>query len=101
MRFIIAGLCTLALSLLLTPYVRAMARRVGVVANPRGDRWHQKPTALLGGIAIYLSFATSCLIFAWHAPGTRLILAAGTVLFIAGLVDDLVQIKPYTKLVVQ
>jgi UDP-GlcNAc:undecaprenyl-phosphate GlcNAc-1-phosphate transferase len=101
MWIIVGSMFTLALALGLTPLVRAVARRAGVVAAPRVDRWHQKPTALLGGVAIYLAFAAGCSVFAWHAPGARLILAAGTLLFIVGLVDDLVQVKPYTKLVVQ
>jgi UDP-GlcNAc:undecaprenyl-phosphate GlcNAc-1-phosphate transferase len=101
MQVIIGSMVTLALALSLTPLVRGAARRLGVVAAPRIDRWHRKPTALLGGVAIYLAFAAGCLLFAWQTPGARLILAAGTLLFIAGLVDDLVQVKPYTKLVVQ
>ncbi|MGH9938844.1 MAG: MraY family glycosyltransferase, partial [Blastocatellia bacterium] len=68
---------------------------------PRIDRWHRKPTALLGGVAVYLAFVAGCLIFAPHTPGVRLIMAAGALLFVAGLIDDLVQIKPYTKLVLQ
>src|SRR5262249_56530044 len=80
---------------------RAAAGRTGILAGPWVDHWYQKPTALLGGVGSYLAFAVGCLVFAWHTPGARLILAAGTLLFIVGLVDDLVQVKPYTKLVVQ
>src|SRR3974377_1255156 len=40
-------------TLVLTPVVRALARRRGVVARPKSDRWHKKPTALLGGGAIF------------------------------------------------
>jgi len=101
MQFIVAVVCTLLLSLLLTPTVRAAARAIGIVAMPRIDRWSRRPTALLGGVAIYLAFVAGCLIFAPHAPGVRLIMAAGALLFVAGLIDDLVQIKPYTKLVLQ
>jgi len=48
-------LLALAVTAILTPLVRILARRVGLVAPPRPDRWHRKPTALLGGIAIWLS----------------------------------------------
>ena len=47
---------TFALSLVMTPVVRAVARKTGFVAKPRADRWHSKPTALMGGVGIYLSF---------------------------------------------
>ncbi|MBA3241800.1 MAG: undecaprenyl/decaprenyl-phosphate alpha-N-acetylglucosaminyl 1-phosphate transferase, partial [Acidobacteria bacterium] len=31
---------SLALALGLTPVVRALARRLGMVAKPKADRWH-------------------------------------------------------------
>ncbi|MCI0337946.1 MAG: hypothetical protein L0226_10235 [Acidobacteria bacterium] len=92
---------TTILALIFTYLVRATAYRQGIVAAPRSDRWHKRPTALLGGIAIYLSFIAGFLIFAptqWHA---YTILFAGTILFATGLIDDLVQLKPYIKLVMQ
>ena len=36
----------LAASLVLTFVVRTVARRFNLVAKPRPDRWHKKPTAL-------------------------------------------------------
>ena len=37
----------------LTPLVIRLARRVGWVAYPQEDRWHDRPVALMGGIAIF------------------------------------------------
>ena len=39
----------------LTPLVIRAATSRGWVAHPKADRWHTKPTALMGGIAIYLA----------------------------------------------
>ena len=89
------------LSLILTPVVRALARRFGVVAVPKTDRWHKKPTAMLGGIAIWLTVVTICLSFSLKLSFGRWILLASTFLFFVGLVDDLIHIKPYQKLVGQ
>ena len=91
----------LVLGLCLTYVVRGVAPRIGMVSAPRVDRWHQKHTALLGGVAIYFAFLISFLIFDGRVPLALPVLAGGTLLFITGLVDDIVQIKPYTKLVVQ
>ena len=44
-----------ALALALTPVVRALARRWGFVAKPKVDRWHKKPTAMMGGVGIWLA----------------------------------------------
>jgi UDP-GlcNAc:undecaprenyl-phosphate/decaprenyl-phosphate GlcNAc-1-phosphate transferase len=101
MQMAVAFVCTFLLGLGLTLAVRTLARARGIVAAPRTDRWHSHPTALLGGVAIYLSFVTGCLLFAFHQPGIKLILLGGTLLFVTGLVDDFVTLKPYVKLVIQ
>jgi uncharacterized membrane protein SirB2 len=42
----------LATSVALTPLCRTLALRAGYVAKPKDERWHRRPTALLGGIGI-------------------------------------------------
>jgi UDP-GlcNAc:undecaprenyl-phosphate GlcNAc-1-phosphate transferase len=101
MLLLTGSLCTLLLSLVLTPLVRTAARHLGIVARPRQDRWHRKPTAMLGGIAIYLAFIAGALVLAPDLSDAASILLAGTVLFLTGLVDDLIQIKPLVKLAAQ
>ena len=91
----------LALSLALTPLVRAFARRRGVVAKPRGDRWSKRPTAMMGGVAIYLSVVSAYLLFVPHTREGWVVLGASTALFVVGLVDDFLHIKPYQKLIGQ
>ncbi len=108
---------TFVSSLLLTPFVRFLAFRYGWIAHPVKDRWHQKPTALMGGVAIYLSIAiplAALADFSGVLPAIKstsyltsppsldaAILIGATMLFLLGLIDDLIQIKPYTKLVGQ
>ncbi len=92
---------SLGLSLLLTPLVRALARRAGVVARPRTDRWHQKPTALLGGVAIAATVvlvALTCIPISQHS---LVVILASTFLFLLGLIDDFRNLKPYQKLIGQ
>ncbi|MEK6320335.1 MAG: hypothetical protein AABN33_01495 [Acidobacteriota bacterium] len=101
MRILLASFSTLLLGLILTLIARAASHRVGLVAAPRQDRWHQKPTPMLGGAAIYAAFVIGFLVFAPKVPGAYAILAAATLLFLTGLVDDAVRIKPYAKLVIQ
>jgi len=101
MLLISGSLFALLLGLGATMLVRSLAHRAGAVAAPRKDRWHQKPTAMMGGIAIFASFMASYALFAPKLSSTWPVLASATLLFVTGLVDDLRQIKPYTKLVVQ
>src|ERR1044072_9527953 len=91
----------LILSLALTPLVRAFARRKGVIAKPRGDRWSKKPTAMMGGVAIYLSVLLTFLFFVPHTREGWVVLGASSALFVVGLVDDFLHIKPYQKLIGQ
>ncbi len=98
--FVIAFI-SFILSVGLTFLVRRLARRYGFVAKPKSDRWHKRPTAMMGGAAIFL---TTILISLFAVPYTKqslVILAGSTVLFLVGLIDDLLHIKPYQKLVGQ
>ena len=96
----IGGLLAFLGTALLTPAVIRLAHKRGWVAAPRKDRWHERPTALMGGIALFggASLAMAVLIgpaFPWA------IWAGATVMFITGLVDDLKTINPAGKLVAQ
>lgn len=88
-------------TLALTPAVRAAARRWGMVARPKADRWHTRPTALLGGLAIFVAVTAVELTLVLRDRQALAVLAASTFLFLVGLVDDLVNLKPYQKLVGQ
>ncbi|HEY2972780.1 MAG TPA: hypothetical protein VGJ48_09735 [Pyrinomonadaceae bacterium] len=99
------------LALALTPSVRALGRRYGMVAKPKTDRWHKQPTAMLGGVSIWLAVVLSYLVFIrptttqdWgHFPGSFLdvVMGASSFLFLVGLADDFLHTKPYQKLIGQ
>ena len=92
---VIVTIASFAAAVILTYLVRAAARRYGFVAAPKADRWHKKPTAMMGGVAIFL---TTVLMYAIFVPKTKeslVILGAGSFLFLVGLLDDLLNIKPY------
>ncbi len=97
----LAVAASFALALILTPLVRAFARRFGFVAAPKSDRWHKKPTAMLGGAAVWLSVLITYAIFISGTTYGKFIILASTFLFLVGLVDDLLHIKPYQKLIGQ
>ena len=90
----------LVLSLVLVPVARAVARKFGYVAKPREDRWHKSPTAMFGGAAIAASLFICVLVF---RIGREVAVLAGVAatMFVVGLVDDVVVLKPSTKLIAQ
>ena len=86
------------LSAVATPAARALARRLGLVARPREDRWNARTVALLGGTAVWIGTVGSVAVTAVWSPTIAWLVAAGTLLFIVGLVDDFKNLKPTTKL---
>jgi UDP-GlcNAc:undecaprenyl-phosphate GlcNAc-1-phosphate transferase len=89
-----------ALSAILVPLCRALAIKKEYVARPREDRWHKRPTALLGGIAIAVTALSLGLIGGdWRS--LALPLGGSAVIFIVGLTDDVLSLKPSTKLIAE
>jgi UDP-GlcNAc:undecaprenyl-phosphate GlcNAc-1-phosphate transferase len=86
------------------------------MAAPSQDRWHKKPTALMGGIAIFVSILGPLIwlsdfgfvgllvsgIETAALPSLSAVLLLGaSLLFLLGLLDDFRNIKPQTKLIGQ
>src|SRR2546423_1045233 len=99
--YLVPAAVSLAPAVALTPIVRALARRRGFVAKPKADRWHRKPTAMLGGVSIFLSVALAYLLLVPHTREGWVVMCASAALFAVGLVDDFLHIKPYQKLIGQ
>ena len=97
--FLSASLAFVA-AILLVPVCRIIGIRLGYVARPRMDRWHRQPTPTFGGVAI----ATAVLfVSATQADVGRLwvLLLGGGIIFLVGLVDDVISLKPYSKLIAE
>ena len=105
--FLIVFAVAAAVSFLVTPFVRALASRVGAVDIPDDRKVHSEPTPRMGGIAMYLAFVVA-LAVAWTLPDFRElfresseplgILGAATVLIIVGVIDDIRGMSAQTKL---
>ena len=105
--YIVPFLLAFALSAGLTPLVRKLAIRFGQVAEPREDRWHSRPTAVMGGVAITASFYLAVLAVLPFLPAAGILskylplLICAFLVFTLGLVDDIYHLAPQTKLVGQ
>src|SRR6266852_1565246 len=94
-------LVSFGLAAALTPLVRILARRWGFIAKPKTDRWHKQPTAMMGGVAIWLAVIVAYLTLAPHTPAGWVIVGAASFFFLVGFIDDWLHIKPYQKLIGQ
>jgi UDP-GlcNAc:undecaprenyl-phosphate GlcNAc-1-phosphate transferase len=90
----------LALSLALVPLARLVSIRLGYLARPRADRWHTKPVALFGGVAMATALFSCAAIFGLVSAIPVLVVTAA-LMFATGFVDDVLSLKPSTKLVAQ
>ncbi|OKS88457.1 hypothetical protein RG47T_3924 [Mucilaginibacter polytrichastri] len=97
---IITGIISLVACLVITPLIIKLAYHKGWVVYPRNDRWHKKPTALMGGIGIFIAFSAALLGMEFGEMHWALY-GAASVMFFVGLVDDIWEIKPVIKLLSQ
>ena len=111
MVVILAFVAALGFAVLTTPAVRSMALRLGVIDVPRSDRAHQQPTALMGGLAIYVGATVTIVLGGigaraflrdWGNLGELAgILAGATLMGAIGLWDDRVRLAWPVKLLLQ
>ena len=84
-----------------TPIVHLLAHRFGLVDVPQGRKAHNAPTALLGGVAIYVAFATTVLRNFDFSDPMKGVALSGTLIFIVGLLDDRRELPARLKLLAQ
>lgn len=91
----------LTLSFCLTPIIIKISNKCGFIVEPREDRWHKKPTALYGGIGIFLAFIIPFIIFIPLDKVAIGVLVCISLIFILGLLDDILGVKPTAKIIIQ
>src|SRR5438874_4181322 len=77
-----------------------------VLAEPRGDRWNERQTPLLGGVGLFaglLAGVGAAVAFGALDPSKELvgILGGCAIVFASGLADDLRALPPIAKLASQ
>ena len=87
----------LFVSLVLVPILRRWALVNRTLDTPNERKVHKQATPRLGGVAIYLSFLFTSLVFVEISREVCGILAGGLVVFVVGLVDDLYWLSPKKK----
>jgi UDP-GlcNAc:undecaprenyl-phosphate GlcNAc-1-phosphate transferase len=88
-----------AATVLGVPLVSRGARALGLYAFPTYDRWHSEAVPKVGGVAMVVPLLATIALAG--AVELRPLAVAVTLMFLLGLVDDVRQIRPATKLVGQ
>lgn len=100
---------TLALSLVLTWVVRGIMRRAGIMDFPKDRKAHRQPVAYEGGLAMFLALVPGLVLAMVLMPElwltadrqVRGLLLGATATVAVGVADDLLDLKPWVKLLAQ
>lgn len=101
-KYILAFAVALAISYIATPLAKKFAFVVGAVDVPRDNRrMHKTPVPRLGGLAIFLGFLISSLIFGTVDRTMASILIGALIIVTLGVLDDILRLNAGIKFVVQ
>lgn len=97
-----ALLCAFVVSFLMCPMVKSFAYKIGAIDVPKDNRrMHKKPVPRLGGLAIFLGFIVSMLLFVKIDHQMQGILLGASIIVVLGVVDDMSPLRAYFKFCVQ
>ena len=97
-----ALLCAFVVSFLMCPMVKSFAYKIGAIDVPKDNRrMHKKPVPRLGGLAIFLGFIVSMLLFVRIDHQMQGILLGASIIVVLGVVDDMSPLRAYFKFCVQ
>lgn len=98
----LALLCAAILSCAITPLIKVLARKVGAMDIPKdARRMHKIPIPRMGGLAIFIGFMVSFLIFGEMSREIRGILLGAVIIVILGVLDDILTLPALPKFAVQ
>ena len=101
-NIILALAAAFVISFAATPVVRSFAKQVGAVDIPDNKRHiHTHPIPRMGGLAIFLGFLLSVLLFANITPQVRGILLGAILIVVVGAIDDVMNLNAWLKFCVQ
>ena len=89
-------------ALVATPVVKSLAFKMGAVDVPKDNRrMHDHPIPRMGGLAIFLGFLLSVLLFLDLNTQMRGMLLGASIIVVLGIFDDIYSLKATFKFVVQ
>ena len=99
---VVALVCAALISFATTPPVRVLAHKLGAIDIPQDNRrMHKQPIPRLGGLAIYLGFVVTALVFLDLSPLLITVLLGGTGIVVLGMLDDIFRLRASLKFLFQ
>lgn len=104
MSYLLYFIISFLLALAITPLIKRLSVRLNIIDIPKAPRKiHQRPTPLLGGLAVYISFLLTILLYLnFGHPNFQIvpikfflaIIFGGLILVLGGTVDDKYNLPP-------
>ncbi len=98
-------LVTFIFSSLIMILMKKIAVHIGAIDMPRSDEGnrhiHKKPTPMLGGVGIFLSFLFGYMLFGEQSIKMNSILIGSFIIILTGIIDDIKSIRASQKLIGQ
>lgn len=88
-------------TLLITFYIKKIAKHIGAMDIPNKRKVHKKPMPRLGGLGIFLGFLLGYMLFGVHSVQMNSILIGGFIIILVGVIDDIRPLDAKTKLLGQ
>ncbi|MDY0404736.1 MraY family glycosyltransferase [Virgibacillus sp. 179-BFC.A HS] len=97
-RIALLAFLTLLTSLIITPMLIHIIKKWNITDKPNLRKIHTNPIPTLGGLAIFASFLIGLLILQPENAYHMAIVAGAFIIIIVGVIDDLFELSPKTKL---
>ncbi|MDR0935976.1 MAG: undecaprenyl/decaprenyl-phosphate alpha-N-acetylglucosaminyl 1-phosphate transferase [Oscillospiraceae bacterium] len=101
-KVVVPLVAALLMSFIATPIVKSFAYKVGAIDVPKDNtRMHDHPIPRIGGLAIFLGFILSVILFADINRQIQGVLLGAVIVVITGAVDDVVDLPAWVKFISQ
>ncbi|EFU84351.1 UDP-phosphate N-acetylglucosaminyl 1-phosphate transferase [Staphylococcus lugdunensis] len=92
---------TMLISLMITPIVIAISKKLNIVDKPNFRKVHTQPVSVLGGTVILFSFLIGIWISHPMEREIKPLIIGAFIMYVVGLIDDICDLKPLLKLLGQ
>ncbi|MDQ0352774.1 UDP-GlcNAc:undecaprenyl-phosphate GlcNAc-1-phosphate transferase [Alkalibacillus filiformis] len=100
-ELVVIFLVTAIMTLITTPLVIRMSKKVGIVDRPNDRKKHDGEIPLLGGLAIIIPVFVVGIFLQLEDPYLGAVVLGAILIILSGIADDVYSLKPLTKLLVQ
>ncbi len=101
-KILLSFVCAFLLAFLSTPFVKKLAKKIGAIDIPKDKRrMHTDSVPLIGGLAIFLGFLVSTVIFTEIDIKIIAILSGALIMVVLGVFDDKYALGAKFKLMIQ